>query len=252
MRGVDSCKKVSRARRCHFYVYMVGTCCASCVHAWCIQCARRYHVYTIMCSARFARGTFTSSGGPPASRPKSRQRQSRSGVLSAAMMMVMICIPVREASPHQDSAGTAPTVTQRRRRHSRPAYHYRINTETGNTISQRLLRRVYMSIKSSQSRTRAQSHTRARRSRSQGHLKGSNPRVAKRRRLGGLNKVVCVYASCQAVPFYLYVLHLLSYSARGTLTSGGGPHASRPSRAIEAVDKSFPAVPLLLCAWCMV
>jgi len=45
---------------------------------------------------------------------------------------------------------------------------------------------INQSIKSSQSRTRAQSHTRARRSPSQHHLKGSKPRVAKRRRLGGL------------------------------------------------------------------
>jgi len=39
--------------------------------------------------------------------------------------------------------------------------------------------------KFSQSHTQAHSHTRARRSRSQRHHKGSKPRVAKRRRLGG-------------------------------------------------------------------
>ena len=50
-----------------------------------------------------------------------------------------------------------------------------------------------------QSRTRAQSHTRARRSPSQRHLKGSKPRVAKRRRLGGLKAPTLTEARVEAV-----------------------------------------------------
>ena len=73
---------------------------------------------------------------------------------------------------------------------------------------------INQSIKSPQSRTRAQSHTRARRSQSQRHLKGSKPRVAKQRRLGGLKAPTLTEARVEANGEYRVKLAERNYKAQ--------------------------------------
>ena len=102
---------------------------------------------------------------------------------------------------------------------------------------------INQSIKSSQSRTRAQSHTRARRSPSQRHLKGGKPRVAKRRRLGGLNAPTLTEARVEANGEYRVKLardHLgfvIKQNPQSATRAQEKPHPSANTRAANPATR---------------